>query len=351
MLNIDNFPNVETINAWGKCERHFIDHHKILVSISGGSDSDIMLDFLVKVRNENRYNYWGEIYFVFFDTGIESKATKEHLDYLEKRYNIKIDRVKPKCPVPLGCKLYGLPFISKLVSQMIERLQTHNFDFRNDGNKPFEELVKKYKNMKGALTWWCNKYPAQKGKKSHFNIDNNKFLKEFMIENPPTFKISDKCCYGAKKNPSKDYEVEKYIDLKCLGLRKAEGGIRSSSIKSCFDDNLTFDTERKSEPKPYDVYRPIWWFTDKDKKSYEEFFNIKHSKCYTEYGFKRTGCMGCPFNSGWQDDLEKIKENEPMLYRAVNNIFGKSYEYVLKYRDYKKQKGCSVNKNQLSFWE
>lgn len=61
--------------------------------------------------------------------------------------------------------------------------------------------------------------------------------------------------------------------------------------------------------------------------------------------------MGCPFNSRWQDDLEKIKENEPMLYRAVNNIFGKSYEYVLKYKDYKNKKGCSVSKNQLSFWE
>lgn len=336
MKRLEELPNIETFNAWAKCERHFIDHHKILVSLSGGSDSDIMLDFLLRVRKQNTYNYFGEMLFVFFDTGIESQATKEHLDFLEQKYNIKIDRVRPKCPVPLGCKLYGLPFISKFVSQMIERLQAHNFDFANDGNRSFEELNAKYPRMVGALTWWCNKYPAQKGKKSHFNIANNKFLKEFMIENPPNFKISDKCCNGAKKNPSEDYEIGKEIDLKCLGLRKAEGGIRSSSIKNCFDDNRAYDTERKSKPKHYDVYRPIWWFTDKDKMTYEKFFNIKHSRCYTEYGFKRTGCMGCPFNSKWQEDLEILKIKEPLLYKAVNNIFAKSYEYTLKYREFKK---------------
>lgn len=79
----------------------------------------------------------------------------------------------------------------------------------------------------------------------------------------------------------------------------------------------------------------IWYFSDNDKKEYEEFFKVTHSRCYTEYGFKRTGCMGCPFNSKWQEDLEILKVKEPLLYKAVTNIFGKSYEYSLKYKEFK----------------
>ena len=57
---------------------------------------------------------------------------------------------------------------------------------------------------------------------SFFNINRNKYLKEFMIENPPTFKISNKCCDLAKKHTSHGYaDVE---DLMVIGIRKAEGG-------------------------------------------------------------------------------------------------------------------------------
>lgn len=112
-----------------------------------------MLDLLLKTcDNKNK------LHFVFFDTGIEYAATKEHLEYLENKYNIKIERQRAKVPVPLGCKTYGQPFLSKFVSQMIERLQKKNFDFANDGNKSFDELMEKYPNEKGALTWWCNEY-------------------------------------------------------------------------------------------------------------------------------------------------------------------------------------------------
>lgn len=217
MIDFDKCPNMATLNAWAKCERHFIDHHNILVSLSGGSDSDIMLDFLQRVLKENQYNYNCEFHYVFFDTGIESKATKEHLTFLENKYSITIERVKANVPVPLGCKLYGLPFLSKDISAKINSLQNNNFDFANDGNKSYTDLIKLYPKCKSVIKWWCNE-------KENHNIKDNKFLKEFMIDNPPTFKISSRCCEGAKKHPSEEYERTKNIDLKCLGLRKSEGG-------------------------------------------------------------------------------------------------------------------------------
>ena len=298
-----------------KLNRDYRDKN-IMISISGGADSDIILDLTTKTRKQNKE----KMHYVFFDTGIEYAATKQHLKRLEEKYNIKIEVEKAKTPVPLGCKKYGLPFLSKQVSEYIERLQAHNFKWENED---FETLYKKYPKCKVALRWWCNKW----GDKSKFNISYNKYLKEFMIENPPTFKISNKCCKGAKKDVAKGYKKAHEIDLSIVGVRKAEGGARSS-IPSCFTE---YDDV-------CDEYRPIFWYKGSDKADYETFFNIEHSACYTEYGLKRTGCAGCPFGRDFEKELQIIEKYEPRLYNAVNAIFKESYEYTRKYKEFVKQK-------------
>lgn len=130
--------NVTIFDAEYKCKDVLEHHNNILVSISGGSDSDVMLDMIERLKSNQTIHY------VFFDTGIESQATKEHLDYLEEKYGIEIERIRAKVPVPLGCKLYGQPFLSKYVSEMLSRMQKHNFDFKRDGNKSKEELLQIY---------------------------------------------------------------------------------------------------------------------------------------------------------------------------------------------------------------
>lgn len=316
-MNVVNIPNIKTYSASIKCERHLFLHKRIMVSLSGGSDSDIMLDLIQRVLAEKRYNYDSEIHYVFFDTGIEYEATKRHLDYLEQKYGITIERIKAKVPVPLGCKKWGLPFLSKYTSEMISRLQKHNFDFKNDGNKTFDELYVLYPRNRASLKWWCGI-----NKTSAYNINRFPFLKEFMTENPPDFLISADCCKGAKKDNGKEFIARNDIDMLCLGLRKAESGIRSVKIKACFSENESGT----------DTFRPIWWFTDKEKAEYKTFFNIVFSDCYELWEMKRTGCAGCPFGSSYENELNLIKQYEPKLYNAIYNIFGKSYEYTRKYK-------------------
>lgn len=65
--------------------REIFTHQNISCSISGGADSDIMLDIVSRLDTEKKVHY------VFFDTGIEMNATLKHLNYLEDRYGIKID--------------------------------------------------------------------------------------------------------------------------------------------------------------------------------------------------------------------------------------------------------------------
>ena len=272
-----------------------------------------MLDIVWRCDKNNKVTY------VWFDTGLEYQATKDHLKYLEEKYNIEIHPYKAIKPIPSSCKIYGQPFLSKYASDMIQRLQRHNFKWED---KPYEELIKEYPKCKGGLLWWCNKNDFRS-----FNISYNKFLKDFMVENPPKFKISHKCCGYAKKDVVHKLIKENNYDLAIVGVRKAEGGIRATAYKSCFSEN----------DSGTDDYRPLFWYKNEDKNNYVEAYFIEHSKCYTEYGLKRTGCAGCPFGRDFEYELEVIQKYEPKLYKAVNHIFGESYEYTRKYREFCKQ--------------
>lgn len=335
---IKSSPNVPTLDGFAKCKSIINYHDKIMVSISGGKDSDTMLDLILKVIRSNDIDI-NKFHFVFFDTGIEYQATKDHLKYLEDKYNITIERHKAVIPVPTGCRKYGLPFISKQVSENISRLQKHNFDFTNDGNKDYDELIKKYPKCLSALKWWCNCHDKKRnGSESSFNINYNKYLKEFMIDNPPEFKISQKCCWGAKKINAHKILKQLNADLNIVGIRKAEGGARSNAYKNCFSNNKM--------KKDYDDYRPIFWFSDKDEKEYIDFYKIKNSNCYLKYGLKRTGCAGCPFGNDFEYELENAKQYEPKLYNAINNIFQESYKYTRAYLEYKNKKN-EIKRNEV----
>lgn len=132
------------VRAWSKINSS--KYEKIVCSISGGSDSDVMLDICTKCDKDNKIEY------VWFDTGLEYQATKDHLKYLEEKYGIEIKSYKAIKPIPLTCKQYGQPFLSKQVSEFMSRLQKHNFKWED---KSFEELIEEYPKCKSALKWWC----------------------------------------------------------------------------------------------------------------------------------------------------------------------------------------------------
>lgn len=295
-------------------------YEKVLCSVSGGSDSDILIDLCQK------YDDAKKIVYVFFDTGLEFEATKEHLQYLERRYGINIQRIRAVKPVPSCCKQYGQPFLSKQVSEWIERLQRHNFKWEDES---LEVLENRYPKCRAALRWWCNDFERKsEDRESSFNINYNKYLKEYMIENPPQFKISNKCCYYAKKLVAKRFKEHEKFDLNIYGVRKAEGGARKNAYKTCFS----------SKDEGCDEYRPIFWYLADTKEIYENHYDIINSRCYQQYGLKRTGCAGCPYSKNFENELDAMQQYEPKLYLAVNNIFRESYEYTRQYKDYVQKK-------------
>lgn len=291
-------------------------YSRVAVSISGGKDSDIMLDIITKLLIDK-----SEVRYIWFDTGLEYAATKRHLDDLEEKYGITIERIKALKPIPLSCKEYGIPFLSKMVSEQIERLQKYGFQWEDED---YETLAERYPKCKSAISWWCNHRNTGEHRYSMFNIDYNKSLKDFLLANPPEFKISKQCCNYAKKKVSHKFIADNDIELMIMGIRKAEGGVRSMKYKTCWDnpdDGCHF-------------YRPLFWYSNEDEEIYDSVFDIKHSDCYEIWGFTRTGCVGCPYNRKFDEELEVIREREPQMYKACQFVFGKSYDYTRKYRRY-----------------
>lgn len=276
---------------------------KILVSVSGGSDSDIMLDLFQRIGYPD-----GLVHYAWIDTGMEYAATKRHLTYLENRYGITIHRYRPKLTVAQACKRYGVPFLSKRDSQRIAAMQRHEFSWGAVCENGYR-----------ADEYWWN----GNGRTSARHAAG---LREYMMENPPDFRISDRCCYYAKKQTSNAVEQMTAATMVCLGMRKSEGGIRSVVLKSCF-------TEAKGTKAAR--FYPIFWFSDEDKAEYEVHCGIRHSDCYTVWGFSRTGCACCPFGSRFEDELAVVQKHEPKLYAVANKVFGASYEYTRKYRAFK----------------
>ena len=303
------FPNNPTIlDAVIKTEDHIARQAqqggKIMVSISGGSDSDIMLDMFERIGYPD-----GLVYYAWFDTGMEYQATKRHLVYLEQRYGITIHHHRPKLTVAQACKRYGVPFFTKNDSEFISRLRRHGFNFSSDICD---------NGYKGDESYW--------NEKSRTSVSHAAGLKEFLQTFQPDFSISPKCCDYAKKRVSARVIKQIGATLKCVGMRKSESGIRSIMLKSCFSEGKNGEA---------DNFRPIFWFTDSDKDEYEKFCEIRHSDCYTKWGFKRTGCACCPFGSGFEEELEVVRREEPALYNLANKVFGQSYEYTRRYRQFK----------------
>ena len=291
-------------NTLGKMDKYLDEHNCICVSVSGGSDSDIIVHMICTHFRK----YLPKIHFVFANTGIEYRATLQHLDYLQERYDIQIVELRGT-PIPIAVKKYGVPFVSKLFSEFISRLQKHGFCWED---MPLSWLLAKYPRARVACRFWTNDW----GEKSRFNINWIRYLKEFLMLKRPTIKISSMCCNVSKKGPLEKYQKSVKADLYITGERKAEGGARAGGHSDCFE---------RAKKQKMDHYMPLWFWDDETKAWYKKHEKILYSDCYEVYGLKRTGCVGCPYGQNLWDELEIMQQYEPQCYKLCMNVFLDGY--------------------------
>lgn len=104
----------------GIIARRLKEHSHAICSYSGGADSDIMIDLIERTREI--FNL-PQVDYVFFNTGLEMKATKDHVKATAEKYGVEIRECRPKINIVTASRKYGLPFVSKIMSAGLEGWQ------------------------------------------------------------------------------------------------------------------------------------------------------------------------------------------------------------------------------------
>ena len=335
--------------------KHLREHPHACASYSGGADSDIVIDIIEKARE-----LFGlpPVKYFFFNTGLEMKATKDHVKEVAKKYGVEIEEVRPKINIVKATREYGIPFVSKIMSGGLGDWQkkgiplsiADEYDQAEDKAAKRAELKERYPNCESVINFLCCCNSAGEPRPNiQLVINSSRYMRDFIEEYPPDFKISARCCDYCKKQVA--HNVQKGFEMIITGERRDEGGMRSvpkkDSTQMCFTENM------------YGQFRlrPLYYVSDKDKAWYKETYGIRYSDAYEVYGLKRTGCCGCPISFRAVDDLKIIEPYEPNVVKAAWNIFGPSYLYRQQYNKYKAKRDAEVKagidqiKGQMSIYD
>lgn len=328
------------------------EHPKAICSYSGGADSDIMIDIVERTRSAFRLP---PIKYVFFNTGLEMRATRDHVRNTADKYGVEIMECRPKINIIQATRKYGIPFVSKIMSGGLEEWQkkgvplsiADEYDNAEDKAAKRKELKERYPKCESLINFLCCCNAAGDPRPNiQLVINSSKYMRDFIGEYPPDFKISAKCCDYCKKQIA--HSVQKGYDMIITGERRDEGGMRSVPRKD--SSSMCFTATASGQYR----LRPLYYVSDKDKEWYKEHYHIRYSDAYEVYGLTRTGCCGCPISYKAVEDLEKIKPYEPNVVKAAWNIFGKSYEYRRKYNEYKERRRSLErlrDKNQMNIFD
>ena len=313
--------------------RRLREHPNAICSYSGGSDSDIMLDLIERTREI--FNL-PPIKYAFFNTGLEMKATKDHVKAVAEKYGVEITTYRPKVNIVTAARKHGIPFVSKIMSGGLSEWQkkgvpltiADEYAQAEDKAAKRQELREHYPKCESLINFLCccNR-DGEPRPNIQLVINSSKYMLDFIKEYPPDFQISAKCCDYCKKQLA--HRVQKDFDMIITGERRDEGGMRSVPRKD--NTALCFGETAGGQYR----LRPLYYVSDADKAWYKEYYGVRYSDAYEVYGLTRTGCCGCPISYKAVDDLEKIRPYEPNVVKAAWNIFGKSYEYRRKYNEYK----------------
>lgn len=248
------------------------------LSFSGGKDSTILHWLIDEALPGNK------IPRVFINTGIEYLKI---VDFVKKLAE-KDDRfviIAPSKPINKILEKYGYPFKSKEHSTKLHEWQRGNRETKS---------IKKY--LSGS-SFQC---PKQLLYQFSDNFD---------------LKVSQYCCQKLKKEPAKKWSKENNKSITITGMRREEGGQRTNL--GCI---LTDKSGKLKKFHPLVVVTDEWedWLV-KEK-------NIKLCELYLEpYNFKRTGCVGCPFNILLQDQLDTMSMFLPVERKRCEVIWKKVY--------------------------
>ena len=343
-----DLPSPEKFDAiQGIIITRLMQHPNAICSYSGGADSDILIDLIERTRKI--FTKLAPVKYVFFNTGLEMKATKDHVKATAEKYGVEIEECRPRINIVKASREQGIPFVSKIMSGGLSEWQkkgvplsiADEYAAAEDKAAKRQELKERYPKCQSLINFLCCCNSAGEPRPNiQLVINSSKYMLDFIREYPPDFKISAKCCDYCKKQLA--HRIQKPYEMIITGERRDEGGMRSVPRSEQWSKTNTMCFAQTGDGKYR--FRPLYYVSDKDKAWYKDYYNIRYSDAYEVYGLTRTGCCGCPISYKAVDDLEKIRPYEPNVVKAAFSLFGKSYEYRKKYNEYKARRMAEVKK-------
>lgn len=235
------------------------------ISFSGGKDSTV-LHYLIDIALPKN-----KIPRLFLNTGIEYKYIREFVQELAKNDN-RIIVYNSGVNIKQMLDKEGYPFKSKEHSLKISEYKK--------GSRAKNIVDYRYKENFG-----CPK------------------ILQYQYNDSFKLHISNKCCNKLKKEPAKKWAKENNKTIILTGMRKEEGGQRISRGCVVTDKN-----------KNLIKFHPLLVVSEEWENEFIKRNNINLCKLYyPPFNFKRTGCKGCPFALGLQEQLnvmERLLPNE-----------------------------------------
>lgn len=262
---------------------------KCYVSFSGGKDSTVLLA-LIKLCEEVYTIPPNAIPAVFSNTGIELGITYDFVKRVKEEYYPNVQIIHPIKPFAWVMEHEGKPLKSKMKSK---DLRQYHYGKRS-------ELI---------LLLLLGQYGTGKLSSKHRLGDKDLH----MVHDDFPIKPSNNCCDWMKKKSFEKYAKENGMLGNMQGVRLAEGGARETAA------NVRLRTGGKlcTWIKGGIIQKaPIIDWSDDDVEEFIKKYNVPLSDAYTKYGFKRTGCMACPYARKVDKDLEYLFYHEPNRYKA-----------------------------------
>ena len=180
-------------------------HPNAICSYSGGSDSDIMIDMIERTRAMFNGACGKEaikpVKYVFFNTGLEMQATKDHVKATAEKYGVVIEEARPKVNIVKAAREHGIPFVSKIMSNGLSDWQrkgiplsiADEYDKAEDKAAKRKELKERYPKCESVINFLCCCNSAGEPRPNiQLVINSNKYMLDFIREYPPDFQISAK---------------------------------------------------------------------------------------------------------------------------------------------------------------
>ncbi len=274
-LFADRIAKIQSINKLYDLENN------AYISFSGGKDSTVLSCLIDEAIPGNK------IPRLYLNTGIEYLTIVSFVER-ERERDERILIIQPKTNIKDMLEKVGYPFKSKEHSQKVSYYQ----------NSGMGKTVIDY---------------LGKGKKTDFLCPEKlkyNFTPEFKI------KVSDRCCRKLKKEIADKWAKENNRPIKITGMRKEEGGLRTShNVCTIFDEGNLL----KFHPLQPITESFIDWYISERKLQLCELY-------YPPYNFKRTGCKGCPFSVDLQRQLDLMAMYFPKERKQCEIIWKPVYE-------------------------